>query len=54
MASSLPGAETPNALDTYQQSIQEMMEDGQTDAQIVAALFILGVQISERSLRRRL
>jgi hypothetical protein len=42
------------ALDTYQQSIQEMIEDGQTDAQIVATLFRRGVQTSERSLRRRL
>ena len=31
-----------------------MIEDGQTDAQIVAALFRRGVQTSERSLHRRL
>jgi hypothetical protein len=54
MVSSLPSAKTPNALDTHQQSIQEMIEDGQTDAQIVAALFRLGVQTSKRSLARRL
>jgi hypothetical protein len=47
-------AETPDILDAHQQSIQEMIEDGQTDAQIVATLFRQGVQISERSLRRRL
>ena len=32
-------AETPDILDAHQQSIQEMIEDGQTDAQIVATLF---------------
>lgn len=54
MVSSRPVAETPNALDTRQQSIQVMIEDGQTDTQIVATLFRRGVQTSERSLRRRL
>jgi hypothetical protein len=41
-------------LDVHQQLIQEMIEDGQTDAQIVAALFRRGVRTSEGSLRRRL
>ena len=41
-------------LDAHKQSIQEMIEDGQTDAQIVAGLSRWGVQTSERSLRRRL
>lgn len=54
MASSLPVAETPNALVTHQQSIREMIEDAQTDAQIVATLFRRGVRTSERSLCRRL
>jgi hypothetical protein len=54
MALSLPVAETPNALDAHQQSIQEMIEDGQTDAQILATLFRRGVQTSKRSLHRRL
>jgi hypothetical protein len=54
MASSLPVAETPNALDTHKQSIQEMIEDVQTDAQIVAILFRRGVKASKKSLRRRL
>jgi hypothetical protein len=31
-----------------------MIEDAQTDAQIVAALFRLSMKTSERSLRRRL
>jgi hypothetical protein len=47
-------AETPDMLDVHQQSIQEMIEDGQTDAQIVANLFRHGVQTSEQSFRRRL
>ena len=47
-------AETPDILDAHQQSIQEMIEDSQTDAQIVATLFRRSVQTSERSLRRRL
>jgi hypothetical protein len=50
MASSLPVAETPDALDTHKQSIQEMIEDGQ----IVAILFRQGVQTSKKSLPRRL
>ena len=47
MASSLPVAETPNALVTHQQSIREMIEDAQTDAQIVATLFRRGVRTSD-------
>lgn len=54
MASRLPVAETPNALDTHKQSIQEIIEDAQTDAQIVAILFRRGVQTSKKSLRRSL
>ena len=54
MALTLPVAETPNALDTHQQLIQELIEDGQTDAQIVATLFGQGMQTSKRTLRRRL
>jgi hypothetical protein len=38
----LPVAETPNALVTHQQSIREVIEDAQTDAQIVATLFRRG------------
>jgi hypothetical protein len=44
----------PKALDSHQQFIAQMIEDGQTDAQIVTALFRRGLQTSERSLRRRL
>jgi hypothetical protein len=47
----LSGTET---LDIYQESIRDIIEDGQTDAQIIATLSRRGVQISERSLRRRL
>ena len=47
-------ADPPNALDSHQQFIAQMIEDGQTDAQIVTALFRRGLQTSERSLRRRL
>ena len=54
IASSLPVAETPNALDTHQQLIQDLIEKRQRDAQIVAILFRRGVQTSKKSLRRRL
>ena len=47
-------ADPPNALDSHQQFIAQMIEDGQTDAQIVTALFRRGLQTSERSLRRHL
>jgi hypothetical protein len=47
-------ADPPNELDSHQQFIAQMIEDGQTDAQIVTALFRRGLQTSERSLRRRL
>jgi hypothetical protein len=43
-----------NPLDSHHQFIQQQVEDGQTNAQIVAALFRRGMQTSKRSLRRRL
>jgi hypothetical protein len=52
MTTSLPAATA--TINAHQQSIQEMIDDGQTDAQIIATLFRYGVQTSERSLRRRL
>ena len=47
-------ARDPEDLSGHQNAIEEMVQEGHTDNEIVAALAQQGLTISERSLQRRL